>query len=160
MAGQMLLTGCAILQADVTRGYRAELSIKDEAGPPIRKAMPKATGAYRSATAQEEQGACGSVDQCALLLRLMVEDPHRTWMRQRPSPQIFANGTRLFAYRALRHKLSCGELEHAANEVRDVTIAFKNPVPGVAAEQIVRVQALSAGVEEELGAERAARCVY
>jgi hypothetical protein len=33
-------------------------------------------------------------------------------------------------------------------------------VPGVAAEQIVRVQALSAGVEEELGAERAARCVY
>jgi hypothetical protein len=161
VAGQFLLNACALFQPEAPRAYRATgLSIKDETGQePIRYANPKAARSYRGATTGQEEGGCGSVEQCALVLRLMVDDPERAWMRQRPSPRTYANGTRLFAFRALRPKLSCAELELATNEVHEAAEALRNGAAGVSSDQVVRVTALSAAVEEELRTEQSGRCV-
>jgi hypothetical protein len=53
---------------------------------------------------------CSTADKCAAELKRMVKDPKRDWIGQPQSPDAYANGTRLFAYRALRKNLTCTEL--------------------------------------------------
>ena len=43
---------------------------------------------------------------------------------------MIANGVRLFAYRALKPALTCGELSAALSEVRRATSTFASPVAG------------------------------
>ena len=50
-------------------------------------------------------------------LKRMVDGANRTWIGRAEPPQQFADGTRLFAYRALRPKLSCRELSLALTEI-------------------------------------------
>jgi hypothetical protein len=97
-------------------------------------------------------------DQCALLLKVMIDDPERSWVSQWPSPRAYTNGTRLFAYRALRSKLSCNELTWALDETRAVAKTFARAVPRVTPEQVTRVRALNAKVDSELRAEHTERC--
>jgi hypothetical protein len=63
------------------------------------------------------RGECGTPENCASLLTTMLADPTRSWLRQRPSFTAYANGTRLFAYRAVRAKLDCNELGMALDEI-------------------------------------------
>ena len=88
----------------------------------------------------------------------MIDDPNRAWMRQPASAATLANGVRLFAYRALRPKLTCTELTTALHEVTIATAAFSGPVSGLQQDQIDRARRLSAQAEIELQAERAGRC--
>jgi hypothetical protein len=75
--------------------------------------------------------SCGTVDECALLLRLMVNDPARSWIRDRASPAVYANGTRLFAYLALRRNLTWSELTLALDETRAAANVLKNTIAGL-----------------------------
>ena len=54
---------------------------------------------------------CAPPQQCAVQLTVLVDDPKRDWVGQPQSADGYADGTRLFAYRALRKKLTCGELK-------------------------------------------------
>lgn len=88
----------------------------------------------------------------------MVESPQRGWVGQQQAPSAYADGTRLFAYRALRTKLSCRELSAALNEVRAASKSLAGDVPGVSADQISRTRTLNSQVEGELAKERGVRC--
>lgn len=88
----------------------------------------------------------------------MIDNPDRGWIGKQQSPDAYANGTRLFAYRALRKRLTCNELALAVEEVRAASRSLGRPVPGMTADQLARTRELSTQVEGELATERAGRC--
>jgi hypothetical protein len=81
----------------------------------------------------------------------MVGDPKRDWVGQPQSPEAYANGTRLFAYRALRKKLSCDELKRALEDMHTASSALQSP-------RHERVRTLASAVSQELTAEQGKRC--
>jgi hypothetical protein len=108
--------------------------------------------------AVEYDTSCGTPAQCKTALQTMVEDPKRSWVG-RPQPAgAYADGTRLFAYRALRKRLSCQELALAVDEMRAATRSLAGPVAGMTADQVTRTRVLCSQVESELAKERAGRC--
>ena len=111
----------------------------------------------KTAAAVEPKG-CGSPAQCKLALKKMMDSPKRGWVGQHQEPSHYVDGTRLFAYRALRGKLSCRELSLAITEVRGAAKSLAGEVSGVSREQVSRTRALSQQVEGELARERGERC--
>lgn len=105
-----------------------------------------------------EKESCGTPGQCKSALKKLVESPKRGWVGQHQSPGAYIDGTRLFAYRALRAKLSCRELNLALTETRTVSKSLAGEVPGASADQISRTRALNSEVESELARERGVRC--
>ena len=81
----------------------------------------------------------------------MIDDPKRDWVGQVQPPDIYANGTRLFAYRALRKKLSCSELKRALEET-------KAAMPSLEPARYARVRTLITDVARELNVEHGNRC--
>jgi hypothetical protein len=174
IAGSLFLTGCAIFEPEPavheTSGQpRARAALKDDAwtAPVVTPVKPKVASDVRraaalppvaSATPTHELGSCDNADQCALLLRLMVDDPNRRWITQRPSAAVYANGTRLFAYRALRAKLDCQELMLALHETQAAAISLNASTLGLTLDQTARIRTLNSQVEGELRAEHAERC--
>ena len=88
----------------------------------------------------------------------MIDSPDRGWIGQRQPPDAYANGTRLFAYRALRKQLTCGELTLAVDELAAVSRSLASNVPGMSPDQLSRTRALCSQVEGELVREREGRC--
>jgi hypothetical protein len=107
---------------------------------------------------EPQRGSCGSAAECKRVLKTLIDSPDRTWIGQRPSPDAYANGTRLFAYRALRRQLTCGELSMAVDELSAVTKTLGNSAAGMSAEQASRTRALCSQVQGELAKEREGRC--
>lgn len=106
----------------------------------------------------EKKHGCGSPSQCRSALKALVDSPKRGWVGQQMPPDHYADGTRLFAYRALRKRLTCNELSRAVKEVRAVSKSLNGPMPGVTADQATRTRALNNQVESELAQEQRARC--
>lgn len=172
IAGALLLAGCAICETTTNTRARQSASLKDApwaladmtpAKQPkvlsyFRSAEPRPIRPMAKGPATHETGSCDTADQCALLLRLMVDDPTRSWIGQRPSAAVYANGTRLFAYRALRGKLSCSELALALEETRVAAKSFGTPAAGVTVDQATRVRTMNTQVASELQSEREVRC--
>jgi hypothetical protein len=107
---------------------------------------------------EPDSGACGNADQCKGVLKTMIDSPDRGWIGKPQAPDTYANGTRLFAYRALRTRLTCSELAAAVDEMRAASKSMDGPVRGMSADQLSRTRALSVQVETELADERAGRC--
>lgn len=105
-----------------------------------------------------QKESCGTPAQCRSALKKLVDNPKRVWIGQQQSPGAYIDGTRLFAYRALRAKLSCRELNLALTETRSVSKSLSGEVPGASADQISRTRALNSEVESELSRERGVRC--
>ena len=112
----------------------------------------------RQAAGQDE-ASCVSVENCASVLKAMVASPDRSWVHRPATPAVLANGVRLFAYRALRPRLDCGELSAALTEVETAAHTFSHPLAGLQPEQMHRVKSLSIAVGGELQDEQARRCV-
>lgn len=108
--------------------------------------------------AEKKKSGCGTPAQCRTALKAMVESPKRAWVGQQMPPDAYTDGTRLFAYRALRKRLKCDELSRAIDEMRGVSKSLNGPMPGITADQVARTRALNGQVESELAQERSARC--
>ena len=101
---------------------------------------------------------CGSDSACLSQLKTLIDDPQRAWIAKSPTPAEYVQGIRLFAYRALKAKLICGELKAGLAEIEAASNALDNPVPGVTQAQIARARSLGAQVKAELQAEQSRRC--
>jgi hypothetical protein len=101
---------------------------------------------------------CGSDTACVSQLKMLIDDPQRSWIAKSPTPAEYVQGIRLFAYRALKNKLICGELKSALAEIETASNALDSPVPGVTPAQVARARSLGAQVKVELQAEQARRC--
>lgn len=102
---------------------------------------------------------CGAGLDCVAVLRAMIDDPKQSWMMRAPTPVEFANGTRLFAYRALKTTLECGKLRFANAELDWAIDTFSSSrLEGVDTAQRARVAALAEAVHAEIEGEIKKRC--
>ena len=102
-------------------------------------------------TAPPTETTCQTPQQCAVQLKVLVDDPKRDWVGQPQSADGYTDGTRLFAYRVLRKKLTCGELKRALDDTTAAT-ALLQPV------RYEKVRTLATAVSRELRAEHGKRC--
>ena len=149
VAGLLLLAGCTAPASDTS--IFGQLLAPD--APP--SGHPRATMAP---SPEPEKRGCGSANECKLVLKTLIESPDRGWIGERPPPDVYGNGTRLFAYRALKRQLTCGELSQAVDELGSVSRKLGGPVPGMSPDQASRTRALSSQVHGELTKERRGRC--
>jgi hypothetical protein len=159
----LVLAGCAVEQRSlkddlspgiVMHGPVAPRAIKVASpGTPPRRAEPPA-----KATVDALPTGCTPPSACLARIKALVGDSSRKWVGMPQTPAEHADGTRQFAYRALRKKLSCSELGQAITDIVAGTKTFYLPVEGVTSGQAARVRTLNEEVEAELRAERAARC--
>jgi hypothetical protein len=126
-----------------------------------RIAPPQSPSSFklpRTAMVEREPSTCETQDGCLERLKSLLNNPNRGWIGRPQSPAEHADGTRQFAYRALRSKLSCDELARAIDHLSAATRAFRSPAQEVARDRAARVHALDVEVEAALRAERASRC--
>ena len=127
--------------------------------PPAARPPPApAPKALTESDLQQDTARCGVGVDCLALLRAMIADPTQSWMMRAPTPMEFSNGTRLFAYRALRKTLDCGKLRFASAELDWALDTFGRDVDGMQAGQRARVAALAGEVRAALEAEIKQRC--
>lgn len=124
--------------------------------PPGGRAQPPK--ALTESDLQKDTARCGVGIDCLAVLRAMVDDPRQSWMMRAPTPVEFANGTRLFAYRALRKTLDCGKLRFAGAELQWAIDTFDRDIVGMDAAHRARVSALAVEVRGELETEIKQRC--
>lgn len=162
VALSLLLSGCAGLKSEV----RAP-SLKDGPAPSAEAATVRPAPLMKAsnvdpgtpAAPARRSGGAGCADQgCLDRLKGMLADRERTWIGRPQSPRDHTDGTRQFAYRALRGKLTCKELTLAMDEIAAAMRALVAPVAGVAPDQVARVRVLDAQVQDELRAEHGSRC--
>ena len=101
--------------------------------------------------ASHEADSCPTPEKCATQLKMLVADPVRNWVGQPQSAEAYANGTRLFAYRALKKKLTCDELHRALVETESAGPSLQGP-------RYEGARKLMGDVRRELGAEKTRRC--
>ena len=122
------------------------------------RAVQKSPTPAASPLADREEGSCDTADQCALLLRIMVDDPTRNWIPQRPSAAVYANGTRAFAFLALRTRITCKELMVALDDFQTADRSLIAGIGSLGREPVERVRALNARVSDDLRTEQTERC--
>jgi hypothetical protein len=148
LAAGLLLAGCAASGSQGSGGASPGLLEKLLAvAPPAESTPPRV-----------ETRGCGTPVECKAALKKMVDSPKRGWIGQEQAPAAYADGTRLFAYRALRRKMNCRELSLALSEVRAASKSLSGEVDGVSPDQLSRTRALNGQVERELAKERGVRC--
>ena len=98
-----------------------------------------------------DSDVCDTAQDCAAHLRDLVKNANRDWIGVPQSADGYSNGTRLFAYRALRKKLTCGELQLAIEDTK----AAISTLDKAAYE---RTSALAGEVMRELATEQGKRC--
>jgi hypothetical protein len=106
------------------------------------------------ATAAPAEDACGTPKDCAVHLKKLVNNPNRDWIGQPQSPDAYANGTRLFAYRVLRKRLTCDELQRAVEDTKAASFSLFS----LQEARYERARPLVAQVTKELSAEQTKRC--
>jgi hypothetical protein len=149
IAGVLLLAGCAGPSAEPGGLLSQPL---ESPGTSI------ATPAALTAAPPPAKPGCTGSEECARMLRVMIQSPDRGWIGQRQPAAGYADGTRLFAYRALRRQLTCSELALAVDELRAAAKSMGGPAPGMTPDQLTSTRALSSQVEGELARERSGRC--
>ena len=95
--------------------------------------------------------ACDTAQDCAARLRNLVKNANRDWIGVPQSADGYSNGTRLFAYRALRRKLTCGELQLAIEDTKAAISTLEKA-------SYERTRALAGEVMHELATELGKRC--
>jgi hypothetical protein len=102
--------------------------------------------------------SCNSDGDCLVVLSALLNDPRRRWIGQPQSAAEYANGTRFFAYRALKRRLSCRELKRASRDTKFAAARLSAPASGLSAAQAASALLLSSAVGAELRTELATRC--
>lgn len=125
----LFLSGCATQDGAILFSFSAA-----EANPPVA-----------------DPDTCGTPKDCAAHLKRLVKDSNRDWIGVPQSPDGYSNGTRFFAYRALRKKLTCSELQRAVEDSKAAMTALDAP-------PYDRARALAGEVNRELTTEQGKRC--
>jgi hypothetical protein len=140
-----------------------EPRVADNTQPPKTQApKAQATAAPKVAAPKDATAkggaACAEGTGCVAQLKGMVTGADRGWIGRPQAPQQFADGTRLFAYRALRPKLSCRELSLAIGEIAVASKRLLDPASAIPQDRAHNVAALANDVATELTSEQASRC--
>ena len=159
--------GTALTDPALTaRPPEPRVAAADNTQPPKTQApkaqAPKAPVAPKVAAPKDAPAkgaaACAEGNGCVAQLKGMVTGADRGWIGRPQAPQQFADGTRLFAYRALRPKLSCRELSLAIGEIAVASKRLLDSASAIPQDRAQNVAALANDVAGELTSEQASRC--
>jgi len=99
------------------------------------------------------------IEQRRQALNAIMADRSRAWVREHPTPEAYASGVRLFAFKSRKTELSCDELALARREADNAPAVLRGPqAAGLTPAQVSRGVMLGAEVSRELAAEMKRRC--
>lgn len=91
-------------------------------------------------------------------LRNMVDDKSRSWIKESPTPEAYASGVRLFAYKSKKKELSCDELKRGKLEADTARTSLQSVGTRLTPAQVSRSVMLAGEVGRELQNEINRRC--
>jgi hypothetical protein len=91
-------------------------------------------------------------------LRHMVDDKSRSWIKEAPTPEAYASGVRLFAYKSKKKELSCDELQRGKLEADTARTSLQSVGTRLTPAQVSRSVMLAGEVGRELQREFDRRC--
>ncbi len=71
-------------------------------------------------------------------LRHLVDDQGRAWVKEPATPEAYASGVRLFAFKTKKKELTCDELAHGRREAEAARATLKNAGSTLTAAQVTR----------------------
>lgn len=122
------------------------------AGPNVSAGRP-----YAGMTCVDDSAEC--IRRRQATLRYLENDTSRTWVKQRPPPEAYASGVRLFALKKKKKELTCDELAHGRREADNAPTVLRGPAGAkLTTAQISRGVILASEVSRELARELRRRC--
>lgn len=91
-------------------------------------------------------------------LRNMVDDKSRSWVNEQPTPEAYASGVRLFAFKTKKKELSCDELKRGKLEADTARTSLQSLGTRLTPAQVSRSAMLAGEVGRELQNEINRRC--
>ena len=91
-------------------------------------------------------------------LRHMVDDKSRSWVHETPTPEAYASGVRLFAFKTKKKELTCDELRRGKLEADTARTSVASLGSRVTPAQASRSVMLAGEVGRELQKEIDRRC--
>lgn len=91
-------------------------------------------------------------------LRHMVDDTSRSWVKESPTPEAYASGVRLFAYKTKKKELTCDELQRGKLEADTARASLSSLGSRLTPAQVSRSVMLAGEVGRELQNEINRRC--
>lgn len=92
-------------------------------------------------------------------LNYLINDPTRSWIRQRPTAQAYASGVRLFAFKKKKRELTCAELKIGRSEANAASKVLRgSSAKSLSPAQVSRGTIFAAEVSRELRREMRRRC--
>lgn len=105
----------------------------------------------------DDSPAC--IEQRRVALNDIMSDKSRTWVHQAPTPEAYASGVRLFAFKTRKTQLNCDELAVGRREADNAPAVLRGPqASNLSPAQVSRGLMLGAEVSRELAAEMKRRC--
>lgn len=99
------------------------------------------------------------IDQRQAALRTIMADKNRSWVKQPATPEAYASGVRLFAFKGRKKEMTCDELAHGRREADAAPGVLRGPsAAGLSPAQISRSAMLAEEVSKELAIEMKRRC--
>ena len=99
------------------------------------------------------------VGERSAALNHLMNDNQRAWVRQPATPESYASGVRLFAFKQKKKEMSCDELAVGRREAEAGPGTLRGPQgKGLSPAQISRGAMLSTEVARELDGEMKRRC--
>ena len=110
-----------------------------------------------SQSCADDSAAC--IAERGALLRTMLNDKNRSWVREPAKPEAYATGVRMFAFKGRKRELTCEELAIGRKEAEAAPGALRGEgAKGLSPAQISRGMILAAEVSRELQTEIKRRC--
>jgi hypothetical protein len=91
-------------------------------------------------------------------LRHLMDDPSRSWVKESPTPEAYASGVRLFAYKQKKKELTCDELARGKLEADTARTSLASMGTRLTSAQVARSNMLAGEVGRELQGEINRRC--
>lgn len=104
----------------------------------------------------DDSADCIAKRQAAL--KSMVSDPTKAWINENPTPEAYASGVRLFAFKTKKKELTCEELRRGKIEADAARASLKSAGARITHQQLTRGAMLATEVGRELQNEFAKRC--
>jgi len=117
-------------------------------GALLLSACTGGSSANSGAPCLDDSQSCISARTSALAA--MQTDGSRAWINKPVNAQVHASGVRMFAYRTLKDKLSCAELNAGMNEMSSVRSALAAPVAGATKDRVIQAKMLADETHGEL----------
>lgn len=99
------------------------------------------------------------IEQRRVALNAIMADNSRAWVREPATPEAYASGVRLFAFKTRKKDLSCDELAVGRREAENAPAVLRgSDASRLTPAQVSRGLMLGAEVSRELAAEMKRRC--